>query len=338
MPSANELRLAPGDLAACRRLLRDGSKSFFVASRLLPRQVRTAASIVYAFCRTADDAIDSGYATPDTVRELRQRLHRVYGGGAPQDAVERALQRVVRHYAIPRPLFEILLEGFAWELEGRACETLSDVYAYSVRVAATVGVAMTRIMGCGDAQTLARACDLGVAMQLTNIARDVGEDARAGRLYLPRRWMREAGIDPDQWLAAPRFSPALGGVVQRLLTAAEALYGRASLGIEQLPAECRPAIRAALLIYREIGRVIKRRGFDSVRSRAVTSAARKAWLALQSFASPTLDLAPTPGTDLLLEGEPLVRAGVAGSGFAPSRAPIPGPALAFAGTVYQESR
>jgi phytoene synthase len=112
-------------------------------------------------------------------------------------------------------------------------------------------------------------------MQLTNIARDVGEDARNGRLYLPRAWLREAGIDPDAWLAAPRFDAAVGSVVQRLLDAAELLYRRSEQGICALPRDCRPAICAARLVYAEIGRQIERNGLDSVSQRAVVSRQRK---------------------------------------------------------------
>jgi 15-cis-phytoene synthase len=112
-------------------------------------------------------------------------------------------------------------------------------------------------------------------MQLTNIARDVGEDARAGRLYLPREWLAQAGINPDDWLTAPRFAPALGRVVQRLLDVADQLYARAEIGIAGLPVGCRPGIFAARLLYAEIGREINRNGLDSVSRRAVVSPARK---------------------------------------------------------------
>jgi phytoene synthase len=112
-------------------------------------------------------------------------------------------------------------------------------------------------------------------MQLTNIARDVGEDARSGRLYLPRAWLREAGIDPDLWLAQPRFSPALGAVVARLLEAADHLYARADAGIARLPAVCRPGIYAARHLYREIGVEVARRGFDSISGRARVAGRRK---------------------------------------------------------------
>ena len=100
---------------------------------------------------------------------------------------------------------------------------------------------MALLMGARAPHLLARACDLGVAMQLTNIARDVGEDARAGRLYLPLAWLREAGIDPDAWLTRPAFTPALGDVVRRLLQQADVLYARAGAGIAAFRSPAGPA-------------------------------------------------------------------------------------------------
>jgi phytoene synthase len=115
-------------------------------------------------------------------------------------------------------------------------------------------------------------------MQLTNIARDVGEDARAGRLYLPRQWLIEAGIDPEAFLADPVWSPALAGVVARLLAVADTLYARGERGIGALPPSCRPAITAARLLYAEIGRQLERDGLDPVARRAVVPGRRKAVL------------------------------------------------------------
>jgi phytoene synthase len=168
-----------------------------------------------------------------------------------------------------------LLEGLEWDAQGRRYETLSDLYSYAARVAGTVGVMMTLVMGQRTPDIVARACDLGCAMQLTNIARDVGEDARAGRLYLPMAWMREAGIDPDRWLSNPVFTPQIASIVKRLIDTADALYDRATVGIENLPKSCRPGIFAARALYAEIGREVERSGLDSVSGRAVVSTGRK---------------------------------------------------------------
>lgn len=284
---ANRVRLlladrSEQDLRACVGLMRGGSKTFFAASRLLPARVRDASIALYAFCRVADDLVDEGDDAAASLQQLGRRLDAIYAG-QPQALMEdRALAAVVRLHGLPRPLLDALLEGFAWDDQGRHHDTLEDVHAYAARVAGSVGAMMCWLMGVRHPQALARACDLGVAMQLTNIARDVGADARIGRLYLPRQWMREAGIDPEAWLEAPSCSPALQSVVDRLLLEADRLYVRASQGIADLPADCRPAIMAARLIYAEIGQQLRRDGLDPVARRAVVSPARKAWLLLRA--------------------------------------------------------
>ena len=273
------------DLATCRGLLANGSRTFLAASYLLPRRVRDPACALYAFCRVADDAIDAAppAGVDAALAALRLRLDDVYGVAAGRcNAIDRAFARVVRRHAIPRALPEALLEGFAWDAAGRRYDTLGELEDYAARVAGTVGAMMTLVMGASTPSALARACDLGVAMQLSNIARDVGEDARAGRVYLPLSWLREAGIDADAWLAAPRHDERLATVVSRLLERAETLYARAAAGIAELPSSCRVGINAARFLYAEIGREVSRRGCNSVDSRAVVSARRKAALLGQS--------------------------------------------------------
>ncbi len=269
---------AAADVKACRALLRENSRTFFSASLLLPKPVREPALALYAFCRVADDAVDLQPEKAAAVRDLRARLTLLYSGQPKDLPADRAFAEIATQFAIPREIPEALIDGFAWDAEFRRYETINDVYAYATRVAGTVGVMMALLMGARDAAALARACDLGVAMQLSNIARDVGEDAREGRLYLPMAWLREAGIDPDQWLNAPVFSAALASVVQRLLAAADALYERVGQGVAVLPAACRPGINAARALYREIGKQVQRNGFDSVSQRAVVSSRRKAAL------------------------------------------------------------
>jgi len=263
------------DLAACRAALRGGSHTFFAASLILPREVRGPASALYAFCRLADDAIDLASDHEAALDDLHRRLARAYANDPVAHPADRAFAATAAHFAIPYELPAALLEGFAWDAAGRRYESIEALYDYAARVAGTVGAMMALVMGVRDPQALAHACELGVAMQLTNIARDVGEDARMGRLYLPQDWMREAGLDPEAWLAAPVFDARLAAVVRRLLDAADALYLRGEAGIGFLPTGCRPAIRAAARLYAEIGREVARRGHDSVSGRAVVSTMRK---------------------------------------------------------------
>jgi len=307
---ASPASATPGLDAACRRLMQGGSKTFFAASLLLPSSVRAPATALYAFCRVADDAIDERdpeVPVQAALEGLRERLRLIYAGAPlPHDA-DCALAAVVDHHDLPMPLLDALLEGFAWDAEGRQYETIEALHDYAARVAGTVGALMALIMRTRNRAALERACELGLAMQLTNIARDVGEDARRGRLYLPRQWMREAGLDPDAWLAAPVFNDALGAVVARLLAEADRLYARAEHGIVVLPRTCRPAIRAARLVYAEIGREVERAGLDSVSRRAVVPGQRKLALVTQALAAalvlplPVAGLSPLPSVRFLVD-------------------------------------
>lgn len=270
------------DFAACQALMRGGSKTFFAASRLLPARVRDPAIALYAFCRVADDAIDFSDDRTTALLDLNRRLTCIYEGRPQPFECDRALAAVVHKFDMPLLLLTALLEGFQWDAEERRYETLEELHTYAARVAGSVGAMMAVIMRTRTASALARACDLGVAMQLTNIARDVGEDARAGRLYLPLQWLREAGLNPQSWLAEPVFDARIAGVIKRLLEAADELYARASFGIAQLPLDCRPAICAAGMVYSEIGRELERAGLDSVNSRAVVSTRRKLMLIIRA--------------------------------------------------------
>ena len=297
--------IADADIAACRALLKNGSRTFHAASKVLPRKVADPAIALYAFCRLADDAVDLGTDRAAAVARLRLRLDGCYRGQPMPHPADRAFAAVVAQFAIPRELPEALLEGLQWDAQSRRYETLNDLTAYAARVAGSVGAMMTLVMGARAPEVVARACDLGVAMQLTNIARDVGEDARAGRLYLPLQWLREAGIDPEAFLARPAFSPEIATVVQRLLDAAEVLYARGGLGIAHLPLSCRPGIHAARALYAEIGREVERAGLDSIAQRAVVSTRRKlAVLARRlAFAGPIAapDFAALAETQFLID-------------------------------------
>jgi len=270
-------RAEAADLAACRATLRGGSRTFLAASRLLPGSVRDPACALYAFCRLADDAVDAdaGRGSADAVEMLRGRLAAIYRGRPADFAADRALAVVVRRFGIPSGWPEALIEGFDWDRQGRRYRSIDELMGYAVRVAGTVGAMMAAIMGARSHEAVARACELGCAMQLSNIARDVGEDARMGRVYLPLDWLAEAGVDVDAFVARPTHSQALGAVIERLLGVADGLYERAARGVALLPPACRPGIHAARVLYGEIGQQVRRNGLDAVSRRAVVSPQRK---------------------------------------------------------------
>jgi len=264
----------PADCAACRHSIRQGSQSFYLASLLLPVAIREPAYAVYAFCRTADDLIDRDAGGAQAIGELTGMLDRIYAGRPNDSFVERGFADVVSRFALPRALPDALIEGLSWDACGRRYASLDDLTSYAVRVAGTVGLMMTLVMGRREPHVLARACDLGVAMQLTNICRDVGEDASNGRIYLPLGWLDQSGIEVKTWIAAPAYSADIRTFVARLLGQAEGLYARSRSGIAELPSGCRLGIEAARLLYREIGQEVLR-GVDPVTTRAVTSRNQK---------------------------------------------------------------
>lgn len=287
-PSHAELFATPADRAACRQDIRQGSRSFHLAGQLLPVEVREPAFAIYAFCRFADDLIDRDLGGTAAIAELERCLDRVYSGRPRRDHVERAFTDAVREFAIPRDVPEALLEGLMWDAQGRRYDTLDELKAYGVRVAGSVGIMMSLVMQRRAPDVLARACDLGIAMQLTNICRDVGEDARAGRLYLPRDLLAAAGLMEADVLAAGSCDGRLRGVVGQLLAEAETHYMLAGVGIAALPSGSRSGINAARLLYREIGRLVAA-GLDPVSTRAVVGTPRKLSLLAAAMRVPAAD-------------------------------------------------
>ena len=226
-----------------------GSKSFAAAARLFDAATRRRVLMLYAWCRHCDDVVDGqelGFnaaprAQPDAAAKLeglRELTRRAYAGEKMRDPAFAAFQEVaLRHAGVPRiaPRFAFdHLAGFAMDVEGARYETIDDTLRYCYHVAGVVGLMMASIMGVNDARVLDRACDLGLAFQLTNIARDIVEDAQVGRCYLPAQWLREAGIPPGE-VALPRHRAALAAVAARLVDHAEPYYESALGGIAGLP-------------------------------------------------------------------------------------------------------
>ncbi len=261
-----------------RAALAVGSKSFALAGKLLPRSCRDDAAVLYAWCRRCDDAIDLAprAARGQALRRMRRELDALYEGEPVNAPGLAAFADVIRRRRIPRRYPSELLDGFQMDVEGVRYRTIGALLGYAYRVAGTVGIMMAHVMGVTDSEPLRRAAHLGIAMQLTNVCRDVAEDWRDGRLYLPTDLLAgggAAGLEPG----AARVA------VQILLAEADRFYRSGELGLPALPFRCAAAIRAARLIYADIGRVIAAHGYDVRAGRAVVSRGRKLWLAARAF-------------------------------------------------------
>jgi len=268
------------------------SRSFSFAARFFPPDVGARVARVYAWCRVTDDLVDRAEGEGETALEAvldewAGLSRRAYDGGAT--GVE-LLDRTMGEMAsagVPFTYAAELVEGMRMDLRREPYPTLDRLHVYTHRVAGVVGLWLTELSGVRDAATLRRAAALGHAMQLTNILRDVGEDARAGRLYLPAELMRRHGIEPDALAAMGRgaspVSPAYAALVEALMRAAEADYALALAAVPRLPAYFQRPVAVAGWVYRGIHGAIRRNGYDNLRLRARTGGVEKAALAARAL-------------------------------------------------------
>ena len=260
-------------VAEAERTIRAGSKSFRFASRIFDQRTRERAWLLYAWCRACDDLADGqtlghgAVAPADPERRIaliREMTDRALAGERTGLLPFDALAVVAGECVIPRHFMDDHLKGFALDAEGWRPTTEDDLLRYCYYVAGAVGCMMAVVMGVStdDDETLDRACDLGIAFQLSNIARDIVEDHGVGRLYLPAEWLEGHRLDPDD-----RRSLAL--IAARLTTLVAKYEASARVGAARLPFRSRWAVLAAANIYGGIARKVVARGEGAWDSRTV---------------------------------------------------------------------
>ena len=270
-----------------------GSKSFARASKLFARQTRERAWLLYYWCRACDDLADgqdhghgmSMIANPDkTIAAMRMMTARAHGGEQIGNPPFDAFGVVAQECGIPKKLADDMIDGFALDARGWRPETEDDLLQYCYHVAGAVGCMMAIVMGVSarDHEVLDRACDLGLAFQLANIARDVAEDAQAGRCYLPKIWLTEAGIASDQ-IMDPAHRNELILLVNRLCDLAGEYESSARVGASSLPFRSRWAVLAAAGIYGDIAREIRKSDGASLEQRIFTSKGKKLGWIMTAF-------------------------------------------------------
>ena len=276
-----------------RRDLKKGSKSFALAGKFLPPNVRQDAEICYAFCRFVDDSVDEVRASeaPAAVTRLRALLRELYEGSPQTDPRLAAFADLIRRTRMPLEYPLALLEGMAMDARGTKYETLRDLRLYCHRVAGVVGLMMCHVLGVRSHEALRHAAHLGIAMQLTNISRDVAEDWTRGRLYLPAAVGGGAGPAKPGDSLPLAMGKSLAPAVKALLDEAEIYYQSGQRGLRHLSWRAAFAIRVAALVYRDIGLGVVRRGYDVTAGRVVISLRRKLWLAAWAL---TLAVAEIP--------------------------------------------
>ncbi|CAJ0992747.1 15-cis-phytoene synthase CrtB [Pantoea sp. Nvir] len=267
------------------KVIEVGSKSFSIASKLFNAKTRRSVLMLYAWCRYCDDVVDNqrlGFPSVSSLlhtpqqrlTELELKTRQAYSGMKMHELAFEAFQEVVFTHSISSVYAFEHLEGFAMDVRDTRYETLQDTLRYCYHVAGVVGLMMAQIMGVRDDLILDRACDLGIAFQLTNIARDIIEDSRIGRCYLPESWLREAGLDRLHF-ADHAYRSALSCVARRLLSQAELYYASASVGLAGISFRSTWAIATAKEIYRRIGVKVYRKGESAWDYRQSTSIKEK---------------------------------------------------------------
>jgi phytoene synthase len=280
-------------VTTARESIARGSRSFAMASKLFDRRTRERAWLLYAWCRRCDDLADGqdhgGTMTQvdDAAARLaliETRTDAALAGEVTGDAAFDALALVARECTIPPALPHDVIRGFALDAADWRPRTADDLLTYCYHVAGAVGVMMALVMGVDrqDRDTLDRACDLGLAFQLANIARDVAEDAAAGRCYLPIEWLTEFDIPPGEHMKPP-FRHRLAVMAGRLADMAARYEASARTGAARLPFRARWAVLAAAGIYGDIARQVKASGEHGWDHRAVVSTGRKLGWVVRAF-------------------------------------------------------
>lgn len=276
-------------VAHAAHAMQGGSSSFAAAARLFDDTTRESTLMLYAWCRHCDDVVDGqslGHDAHALSREegearlagLEDATRRACAGEPSDDPVFAGLTEVVQRHGVDVSLLLDHLAGFRMDVEDRHYATLSDTLLYCYRVAGVVGLMMARVMGARDQATLDRACDLGIAFQLTNIARDIVDDAAIGRVYLPDDWLAAAGIPRDH-VCDGRHREQLAVLAARLVEAAEPYYTSSVAGIGALPLRSAWSVATARDVYRAIGRHVRDRGSHAWDSRVTTTKLEKLWFA-----------------------------------------------------------
>ena len=266
----------------CRNITQRASKTFYWGSVFLPQPKRSAIWAIYAFCRIVDDIVDeavskeggrvghlSGVASPKKELDYwRRELERVYQhGGADGGPVQLAWSDMLTRYSVPlKPLLE-LVDGVEMDLTIRRYRTFEELYVYCYRVAGTVGLMSSAVFGYQDEAALQRAVELGIALQLTNILRDIGEDAQHNRIYLPQEEIEQFGYSEEKLLQGV-INNAFCDLVRFQIKRAHDYYQQAQPGIALLSADCRLAVRLSEELYRSILERISLNGFNVFTKRA----------------------------------------------------------------------
>ncbi|MYA70949.1 phytoene/squalene synthase family protein [Candidatus Poribacteria bacterium] len=262
-----------------RKITAHSSKSFYFSAQMLPTERRWATFALYGFCRHCDNLIDTPRQRTETeilreIQRLTEELHIAYNTGESQDPIIRTFILVAKAYNIPIAYPLDLLKGVAMDVQQTRYQTFDELSLFCYRVAAVVGLMMTSVLGYKDERAFGYAKQLGIAMQLTNILRDIKEDKEMGRLYIPQTDLTQFGVT-EQDIFDEKMTPQLRVLMKFQIERANQYYTEAMPGISLLKTESQYAIYSAAKIYRGILRKIEERDYNPFLSRVFVTSTEK---------------------------------------------------------------
>lgn len=265
----------------CRQIAKHHAKTFYLATLFLPKNQQNPIFAMYALLRTVDDLVDlaedklsNGQLTREQINqsidEWKTRLRGCYAGECHNDPILMAWQDTLRSFHVPIELPLDLIDGVAMDIDFKTFETFDDLYVYCYKVASVVGLMTAEIFGYSDRKALQHAIDLGIAMQLTNILRDVGEDVDRGRIYLPLEDLRRFGYGTDDFMKK-RMNDRFVDLMKFQIDRARRYYESSELGIPMLQKNARFAVGISSRNYADILKAIEKNGYDVFSQRAYRS-------------------------------------------------------------------
>jgi 15-cis-phytoene synthase len=267
----------------CKQKTSSSHSSFYLSFLFLSKEKREAMMALYAFCREVDDIVDAKMDITVATAKLnwwREEINRLYLG-SPQHPVTQALLPAIHRYRLSREHFEEIIDGMSMDLTQNRYQTFKELQLYCYRVASVVGLLSIEIFGYQDRRTLKYAHHLGIALQLTNIIRDIGEDIRRGRLYLPLDEIYASGLEEADFFER-KASPKLHAFLESQIERAETFY---DMALRELPREDKKSQRVGLIMaatYRTLLREISRGNVNEVLNAKISlPPLRKAWIALR---------------------------------------------------------
>ena len=265
----------------CRKISRHHAKTFYLASMFLPKKQQKPIFAIYALLRTVDDVVDmaevkfnNGLITSDEITKMleswKSRLKACYAGNVDNDPIMMAWQDTLKSYSIPMELPLDLMDGVAMDIEFKPFETFEELYVYCYKVAAVVGLMTSEIFGYSDKQALEHAIELGIAMQLTNILRDIGEDVDRGRIYLPLEDLRRFNYSREEFMQK-RINNNFINLMKFQIERARSYYSSSEKGIPMLERQSRFAVCISSINYGNILSAIEKNNYDVFSKRAYRS-------------------------------------------------------------------